>query len=380
MHQKIMNYVNYQFRFDKREHIEMIKQEMIANLIDRYNDLINQGYSEKDAYIETVKRVGNIDETKDLKVDEIYIQKPTWALIVMITVSVLAIGGLLVSIISNLYGLLITLGSICLFATASYALYADSQHKRALEHDIDSQKTYFQAILKTYNKNYVIWSITIAIVFSSVILNLIFLVSPDSISKIVLDGNLGQVVAVFFIMWIIIFLILFAILKSFQGFLYKKYVHITGDFDQQKNDQTEIVHYYKQGYELILFIYFILTTLAIWASPISYYEAHIGGGGFGMETSLIGAIGDFPFLLIPLTLSFGIIVFMGFHLKESKVKKWIFFLITSLSYMSYIYTLVVYQNILPGMLEAKLTAIAIFFSISFFGHLIYLISMMNRKK
>lgn len=380
MHEKIKNYIHYQFRFDQRENIEMIKQEMIANLIDRYDDLIKQGYSEKEAYIETVKRVGNVDETKELKVDEIYHEKPTWALISMITVSVLAIGGLLISIISNLYGLIITVISICLFATASYALYADSQYKRALEHDIDSQKTYFQNILKTYNKNYVIWSITIAIVFSSVVLNLIFLLSTESISGIMLEGNLGQIVVVFFILWFVIFLILFAILKSFQGSLYKKYIQITGDLNQQNKDHIALNQLTKQGYQLVLFIYFLLTTLTIWVSPLSYYESHVGGGSISMETSFIGAIGDFPFFFIPLIFSLGLIIYMGFHLNAAKVKKWILFLLTSMSYVGFILTSAIYQSVLPGLLEVKITAIAIFFSLSLVSHLIYVISLMNRKK
>ena len=144
MQQKIVDYVNYQFRFDQRENVEAIKQEMIVNLTDRFQDLVDQGLDEKAAYIETVKRLGHIEETIESQVNPLYIEKPTRSLIAMITVSVLAIGGLVLSVISNLVGLVVTLGSVGVFATASYALYADSQHKRAIEYDIDCQKTYFK--------------------------------------------------------------------------------------------------------------------------------------------------------------------------------------------------------------------------------------------
>lgn len=379
MHQKIMDYVNYQFRFDKRENLDSIKQEMMSNLIDRYDDLVKDGMDEKKAYIETVKRIGNIDETSDIKVDQLYLEKPSWAVISMITVSVLAIGGLAISLMSNVIGLIVTLGSIGLFATASYALYADSQHKRALEHDIDSQKVYFQTILKTFNKNYVIWSITIAIVFSSLILNLIFLISAESISQVVLESGIGQIIAVFFIVWFIVFIILFAILKSLQGSLYKKYIYITGDLMTEEDRLVKTYPDFKQGYELILFIYLILTTLAIWASPIAYYE-YINGNGMGFETTFIGAVGDLPLFYIPIVFSLGILIFMGINLKSVKAPRWLLFVLTSLSYLGYITILVIYQNVLPGLIEAKITAIAIYFSLSLFGHLIYLISSLNRKK
>lgn len=380
MHQKIIDYVNYQFRFDKRENIESIKQEMIANLIDRYDDLISKGIDEKTAYIETVKRIGNLDETNENKVDDMYIQKPSWALVSMMTVSVLAIGGLALSLISNLVGLLITLGSIGLFATASYALYADSQHRRALEHDIDSQKSYFQIILKTFNRNYIIWSMAIAIVFSSLILNFIFLLSADSISQIVLEGSFGQVIAAFLFVWFIIFIILFVILKSLQGYLYKKYIYITGDsMSKEDPSQTILMTQFKQGYELVLFLYVMLTTLTIWALPISYYE-QVNGGGFGSDTVYIGAIGDFPWFIMPVVLSIGVLIYMGNNLKTTKSPKWLLFVLSSITYIGYIVTILIHQNVLRGLLEARLTAISIFLMLSVIGQLIYFLSSINRKK
>lgn len=380
MHQKIIDYVNYQFRFDKRENIESIKQEMIANLIDRYDDLISKGIDEKTAYIETVKRIGNLDETNENKVDDMYIQKPSWALVSMMTVSVLAIGGLALSLISNLVGLLITLGSIGLFATASYALYADSQHRRALEHDIDSQKSYFQIILKTFNRNYIIWSMAIAIVFSSLILNFIFLLSADSISQIVLEGSFGQVIAAFLFVWFIIFIILFVILKSLQGYLYKKYIYITGDsMSKEDPSQTILMTQFKQSYELVLFLYVMLTTLTIWALPISYYE-QVNGGGFGFDTSYIGAIGDFPWFIMPVVLSIGVLIYMGNNLKTTKSPKWLLCVLSSITYIGYIVTILIHQNVLRGLLEARLTAISIFLMLSVIGQLIYFLSSINRKK
>ena len=376
MQQKIIDYVNYQFRFDKREDILSIKQEMISNLIDRFNDLIDQGYDEKSAYIETVKRIGNINETKEQMVDPIYYQKPTWALIAMVTVGVLAIGGFAVSIISNVVGLLITLGSIGLFSTASYALYVDSQHKRALEHDIDVQKVYFQSILKTFNKNYAFWAITIAIVFTSVILNYIILLTAGSMSEVVLNGGYGQIIAAFIVIWFIVFVILFAILKSFQGSLYKKYIHITGEpnIDDINSDSKTFVEY-KQGYELILFLFLVLTTFAIWTSPVSYYEYYIGGGSVSFETTFIGAIGDFPFFIVPVIFSLALLIFMGINLKTAKMKKWGLAILSYISYILYLITISIYSEVSNGILETKTNAILIYLGILVLGQLVYFISV-----
>jgi len=55
MHDKIRQYVNYQFRFDERNDIEELKEEIIANLIDRYEEYRQKGLTEEEAYIEAIK-------------------------------------------------------------------------------------------------------------------------------------------------------------------------------------------------------------------------------------------------------------------------------------------------------------------------------------
>ncbi len=377
MQQKIVDYVNYQFRFDQRENVEAIKQEMIVNLTDRFQDLVDQGLDEKAAYIETVKRLGHIEETIESQVNPLYIEKPTRSLIAMITVSVLAIGGLVLSVISNLVGLIVTLGSVGVFATASYALYADSQHKRAIEYDIDCQKTYFKSIMKTFNQNYVIWSLTVAIVFSGVVLNLIFMVSSDNLSEIILAGNLNQVILVYFLLWFFSFSVLFAILRSLQGILYQKYIHITGD--SSRSNQLRKTHHFKHRYELILFLYVLLTTLIFWASPISYI-LYSGGGMLSLETTFIAAISDFPFLSIPTVMSFLMMIWMAFNLKTTKVSRWLLFLLTTMTYIAYLFTVIMYQYQLPGTLEVNLTLVAVFLMVSLLAHFLYVIFLLTRKE
>lgn len=60
---KIKNYVDELFKNVKltREIIEL-KEELIADLTDKYSDLVKEGQSEEKAYKEVISGIGNIDE------------------------------------------------------------------------------------------------------------------------------------------------------------------------------------------------------------------------------------------------------------------------------------------------------------------------------
>ena len=67
---KIENYVNDLFKdIAKTRKSEELKEELIADLEEKYKDLKENGKSEKDAYNEVISGIGDIDILlKDLEV------------------------------------------------------------------------------------------------------------------------------------------------------------------------------------------------------------------------------------------------------------------------------------------------------------------------
>jgi len=95
--EKIRNYVNELFEdAPKNRKVRELKEEIIYNLEEKYDDLINDGKTEREAFKEVVASIGNIDEliedlehdepTKMITVDQLARKKKT-AFIVSISVA-----------------------------------------------------------------------------------------------------------------------------------------------------------------------------------------------------------------------------------------------------------------------------------------------------
>lgn len=63
MNEKIRIYVNNLFKdAPNTKKVNDMKDEIISNAIDKYNDLIAEGKNEKDAYEKATSEIGNVDE------------------------------------------------------------------------------------------------------------------------------------------------------------------------------------------------------------------------------------------------------------------------------------------------------------------------------
>src|SRR5690554_6936637 len=137
MKEKIRQYVNYQFRFDKREEIEEIKEEITANLIDRYNEYLDSGKSTEQAYIEAIKSMGDFSDNPENDISSEYSIKPSIPDILLLCSTILSIFGLLIILFSNVTGTIVTVISIVLFSGSAYYLYSYSQYIRKEEMNIE---------------------------------------------------------------------------------------------------------------------------------------------------------------------------------------------------------------------------------------------------
>ncbi len=223
MEQKIKEYVQYHFRLDTREDLDLIKDEITSNLIDRYNDLVQSGLSEEDAYIETVKYLG---ETHSKEEEETI--KPTWSTISLVTASSLAFCSILVSFFSSFIGLLVALSSITIFITASYHLYTTSQYQKQEEFDLDPQRSNLRMIMKFFNLNYLPWSISLAISFTGTLLSFLVLLNGEIFITNYYGNSTGFIVFLLFV-WGIIFILLIYLFKILEKRIYKFYKEVTGE-------------------------------------------------------------------------------------------------------------------------------------------------------
>ena len=63
MNNKLKSYVNGLFAdCPKTKKAQELKEEILSNLSEHFNEAIKNGYSENDAYTEAISKLGNIDE------------------------------------------------------------------------------------------------------------------------------------------------------------------------------------------------------------------------------------------------------------------------------------------------------------------------------
>jgi hypothetical protein len=166
MEEKIKQYVSYHFRFDPREDVESIIEEVTSNLIDRYYELLEKTNNEQKAYIEAIKSMGSFKSKDDIP--ELYKLKPDWADIAFIVSAILSIFAVIAMFIDSTLGFVLTLSSILLFSGAAYYFYAQAQYTRKEELDIEKHNIYLTKIFSYLKTCFVFWTINLAIVFSSI--------------------------------------------------------------------------------------------------------------------------------------------------------------------------------------------------------------------
>ncbi len=140
MNEKLRNHINTLFAdAPKTRQAIDLKDELLANLIERYNDLVESGVSEEDAYKNAIDNIGDVSELiRNLKENDIlnYSQseenRKKSALVLSISVALYFLGALALIYSSFfglvLYGFLIMLG-ICAVATCLLVYHYASRPK-----------------------------------------------------------------------------------------------------------------------------------------------------------------------------------------------------------------------------------------------------------
>ncbi|HHU56311.1 MAG TPA: hypothetical protein GXZ48_06470 [Acholeplasmataceae bacterium] len=224
MEQKIKDYVDYHFRFDTRDDIEELKAEIIANLIDRYHDNLKSGKDKEEAYIDAIKQMGdfNTEEANEYKI------KPSIADVSLLIASILSVFGLLIMFVNMLVGSLITVISIGAFSGASYYLYSNSQYYKQNYMDIETHHLLLSKIYKWMKTCFTFWTISISILISSIIVNILSdLALIDIINEPSL-GNIEELIILLIVIFIIVFIVVALIFIKLYQILMNKYYYLTG--------------------------------------------------------------------------------------------------------------------------------------------------------
>jgi hypothetical protein len=224
---KIRNYVHYQFRFDQRDDIEDLKEELIANLIDRYHEELSSGKTEEEAYITSIKSIG--DFSRDVKDDipQEYSVKPSIPDILLMSGAILSVFGLLLTLFNAIVGTVITALSILIFSSAAYYLYSYSQYVRKEEMDIEKHHLLLMKIFKYMKTSFIFWAISLSLIMASLVMSFIsrlILIDPTNLSFDSI-GHYIFVYSLFFLIALVIFLVIFR--KIYLRLMHRYYV-LTG--------------------------------------------------------------------------------------------------------------------------------------------------------
>ena len=211
MEEKIKQYVNYQFRFDKREDIDDLKEEIIANLIDRYNEYLSSGKNPEEAYITAIKSMGDFSENPINDISPEYSIKPSIPDILLLCSTILSVFGLLIILFNVIVGTITTAISIILYSASSHYLYSYSQYVRKEYKDIEKHNLLLTKIFKYLKTNFIFWAISLSFILSSLTVSILksyVLFDP----KFTLFSDIKDIIILYvtlFILFLFIFLLLF---------------------------------------------------------------------------------------------------------------------------------------------------------------------------
>lgn len=255
MTNKIRNYVNHYFRFDHREGIEDLKEEVISNLLERFYALIEEGNTEEEAYIKTIKQMGDFQAPENEEIP-IEFQRttpaiPEYALISSVIVSIFST---ILLFIHPLTGVIFTATSIILYTIGSYYLYAKAMHVKSNMLDIELYKSYLKKIFTYMKTCFGFWSFNLAFVMAIIVQAITGFILGLMTATNVSSDSYQTFFYLFLILTILSFIVSFIVFAVLSVKLYQrlrhKYYLLTGesvidskikesfDFIKEKDDSS----------------------------------------------------------------------------------------------------------------------------------------------
>ena len=360
MEKKLIEFVMNHFDDDERTTNEEAIKEINGNLIDRYHDLLSQGKSEEESYLECINTLGDIRNqlTINKKVD-------TSKISIKMQFLIFFLSG--ISIVSFFFysgiGLTLLLVSIVLFSYLYLFLFR--QAKQALTHDnIGSSGEELLCLTKSLFPLMIMWVISVSLLIFETLLILF-----SNLDKLVIQMFYQSTpIGIFFLMWLVFSVfIFFSVLPNYATII-KRYQLVTGNtttlfplqkiVDKMKNKKSKVYSVYKKQIYLKYFFFSLLhIVLTMLSETRQYYRGFVllPSGDQGIRTILTDSsplwkrLLDNPnnigFILLLIIIVVGIVMFTyAFKHKQLYLRKiflifnfswFIGILITAFSFMFY---------------------------------------------
>jgi preprotein translocase SecE subunit len=238
MKKKIESYIAYEFRnIEKTDEVLEAMEEAYANLSDLYEDLIAKGKDQEEAYIETIKRLGEFSKefTKKEKVE--YAVKPKWADTLLVISVVFGIASLPVLFLNLLIGSLLLMVSAGCFSVSAYFLYENANFALVEKKDLYYHNHTLEKIYKFVRLNKNFWmisiSLIIALVFNKLIIELFswvfYIATPEFDVDLLIDFETRAKPLFALLLFIIILPICLIVGQKQYNKALRKYVDLTGN-------------------------------------------------------------------------------------------------------------------------------------------------------
>ncbi len=270
MKKKIESYIAYEFRnIEKTDEVLEAMEEAYANLSDLYDDLIAKGKDQEEAYIETIKRLGEFSKefTKKEKVE--YAVKPKWADTLLVISVVFGIASLPVLFLNLLIGSLLLMVSAGCFSVSAYFLYENANFALVEKKDLYYHNHTLEKIYKFVRLNKNFWmisiSLIIALVFNKLIIELFswvfYIATPEFDVDLLIDFETRAKPLFALLLFIIILPICLIVGQKQYNKALRKYVDLTGNTHigkkainlNKENDKSFIIILFT-GLLLVLFV------------------------------------------------------------------------------------------------------------------------------
>jgi hypothetical protein len=270
MKKKIESYIAYEFRnIEKTDEVLEAMEEAYANLSDLYDDLIAKGKDQEEAYIESIKRLGEFSKefTKKEKVE--YAVKPKWADTLLVISVVFGIASLPVLFLNLLIGSLLLMVSAGCFSVSAYFLYENANFALVEKKDLYYHNHTLEKIYKFVRLNKNFWmisiSLIIALVFNKLIIELFswvfYIATPEFDVDLLIDFETRAKPLFALLLFIIILPICLIVGQKQYNKALRKYVDLTGNTHigkkainlNKENDKSFIIILFT-GLLLVLFV------------------------------------------------------------------------------------------------------------------------------
>jgi hypothetical protein len=227
MIKKIREYVNYQLRFDHSEDVEEKKEEIIANITDRYEEILKDTHDRQYAYIEAIKSMGDFT-SNSTEIQDSY--KPKAAEMFLLSGLILAVFSLLLMMFNPVIGGIVVMLSIVFFSTGAMYLYQESQYVKDKEFDIDKHHAYLKKVFAYMKTCFTFWSISISLLITLLLYGLITsLIVLNASNNFIGYEEFKIIIFISAIIFIFIFIILMLVFRSIYNRLSNKYFKLTGE-------------------------------------------------------------------------------------------------------------------------------------------------------